>query len=107
MEIMIDFDGVIVEQVTPRNTLPTKIIGEISWAVVEKMRFLKKQGYTIIIFTGRLDAELGELALEQFALLSDFLRKHGIPFDRFYSKPWRVSVIVDDIAIKPQDWIKE
>ena len=107
MEILIDFDGTIVKQVTPPNTKPTKAIGDVNWDVVKKMRLLKAQGYIIYIFTGRIDLSLELLAIHQATLICKFLNKHDIPFDDLYPKPWRVSVIVDDIAVKPEDWIKE
>lgn len=106
--IAVDFDGVIVED----GAYPD--IGELKKNSIESMKFLKHNGYRIVIWTCR-DTE------KQKKKVKEFLDKNDIPYDAFndnsalteeelekvgnnLSRKIGCSLFLDDKAVRFIDW---
>lgn len=75
---------------------------------VETLRWLKSEGHTIILNTGRhmktCEGNQGKVLAKQGKILFDWLEKHNIPYDElWWSKP-HADLIVDDAAHHHTDW---
>lgn len=103
-KILIDWDGVIQ---------PFGMIFDSRRPIAgvpKAIRTLKKQGYTIIIFTSRLsktwhDSEgwdHEQACKEQIGYMRKFLRKYNIPFDGFTAEKLPSVAYFDDKAYRVQ-----
>lgn len=97
------------------NTICERKLGDKTYATVEPfpeaietLRWLKSEGHTIILNTGRHMKTCAGNQGKAFALqgktLLDWLDKHQIPYDElWWSKP-HADLIVDDASHKHTDW---
>jgi capsule biosynthesis phosphatase len=100
-----DIDGTICENKT----------GDLTYATVqpypeavETMRWLKSEGHTVILHTGRhmktAQGNQGRALKLQGKTLFDWLETHDIPYDEiWWSKP-HADLIIDDAVHKHTDW---
>lgn len=99
MNIYIDFDHTISPNgywYKPQDMDLPPIEGAI-----DTIQRLKEQGHTITIFSCRSNAEVvgRELAISKTLEMTNYLKKHQIPYDNvFYQKP-NYDVVIDDKAI--------
>jgi len=81
--------------------------------IISKLKFAKKLGYKIVIFTARRmrtfsgdeSFVIGDVGKETI----DWLIQHDVPFDGLkFGKPWcgEAGLYIDDKAISPQDFMK-
>lgn len=106
--ICIDFDGTIFKW-GDLHAKSDPFVG-----VVDFMRALKKDGWTIVIFTSRLsptwwDAEgfdMSQAFADQTAWVKQRLDNFGIPFDRITAEKIPAEYYIDDKAIEftGSDW---
>lgn len=94
--IVFDFDGTIAEQALyPKIGKPIK-------KVIDKIRELKEQGYTIIISSCRLSDEEHPIKQVRHELeeIKKWLKKNAVPYDRIweYDKPYGLAYI-DNLAV--------
>lgn len=82
-------------------------------AMVEKIRWYKKQGARIVLFTSRnmnsYKGNLGVINKHTARILLDWLDKWEIPYDEIlYGKPWpgHKGFYVDDRAVRPDEFMK-
>lgn len=97
------------------NTICERKLGNKTYATVEPfpeaietLRWLKSEGHTIILNTGRhmktCAGNQGKVFALQGKILLDWLEKHQIPYDElWWSKP-HADLIVDDASHKHTDW---
>lgn len=103
MDIAIDFDGTIV-----RNRWPK--IGRLRFLAKPVIKWLKKRGHTLILYTCREGVYLAKAHI--------FLEKHGIKFDYYNENTegriWEyggdcrkisADLYIDDKALFPGWWI--
>lgn len=95
--VMIDFDGTIVPWgplMGPKEPFPE---------VAEAMRNLRKEGFTIVIFSSRLSprwcAHAGTDPLEQREYIETILDAHDIPFQEVTAEKLPAEVYFDDKAV--------
>ena len=118
--VIFDLDGTLAD-ITARRTLSTKDNGKMDWdvffnpdnidldipndTVVNMVDMLNKQGYTIMILSGRSDVT--------YQATIDWLNKHDIWFDNLIMRPqnhlympdndlkqmWLDSIGVDNVAM--------
>lgn len=75
---------------------------------VETIRWLKSEGHTIILHTGRhmktCDGNVGKVWARQGKILFDWLERHDIPYDEiWWSKP-HADLFIDDAVHRHTDW---
>lgn len=80
--------------------------------MVEKLRFYKREGAKIILFTSRnmntYKGNLGLINKNTARILIDWLDKWDIPYDEIlYGKPWpgHKGFYVDDRTIRPNEFL--
>lgn len=81
--------------------------------MVKKIRYYKKEGAKIILFTSRnmnsYGGNLGLINKNTARTLSEWLDKWDIPYDEiFYGKPWpgHKGFYVDDRTVRPDEFLK-
>jgi capsule biosynthesis phosphatase len=105
MRLAIDVDGTICETRTEAQSyldvqpLPNAI---------ESIKKLKAEGHYIIIFTGRgmntYDGNLGKVLANRAPELILWLKRHEIPYDELVMGKPHYDRIIDDKAIKFNNW---
>ena len=97
------------------NTICERKLGDKSYAdlepypeALETLRWLKAEGHTIILQTGRhmktCQGNTGKVLAKQGKTLFDWLEKHNIQFDEIWWNKPHADLIVDDAAHKHTDW---
>lgn len=97
------------------NTICERKLGDKTYADVEPypealetLRWLKSEGHTIILQTGRhmktCVGNQGKVLAKQGKILFDWLEKHDIEFDEIWWNKPHADLIVDDAAHKHTDW---
>lgn len=105
MRICVDLDGTICY--TKKDGEKYEDVLPIPGAV-ETLTELKNKGYYIIIATARnmrtYNGNLGQVIKAQAGLVTDWLKKHNIPYDELYfGKPY-VDYFIDDKGITFVSW---
>jgi capsule biosynthesis phosphatase len=79
--------------------------------VIAKLRYYKKQGYSICIFTARnmrtYDGNIGLINVHTLPVITKWLDEHSVPYDEIVvGKPWcgEQGFYVDDRAIRPNEF---
>jgi capsule biosynthesis phosphatase len=100
------------------NTLCTTENGDYKnstpdYAMIEKLRQYKKEGFEIIISTSRnvrtYKNDLGKINANTLPIIIDWLNKHDVPYDEIYvGKPWcgNDGFYIDDKSIRPSEFIR-
>ena len=100
--IMVDFDGVIHDY---KNGWDNGKLGGINPDTSESIKKLKNDGFEIVIFTSRIINSDNELRDKEIEKVSQFLKKHDIPFDKITSEKLPAFAYIDDNAIQfKKDW---
>ena len=97
------------------NTICERKLGDKTYAdlepypeALETLRWLKAEGHTIILQTGRhmktCQGNTGKVLAKQGKTLFDWLEKHNIQFDEIWWNKPHADLIVDDGAHKHTDW---
>jgi len=97
------------------NTVCERKLGDMTYADVkpfpealETLRWLKSEGHTIILQTGRhmktCAGNQGKVLAKQGKILFDWLEKYDIQFDEIWWNKPHADLIVDDAAHKHTDW---
>lgn len=108
--LVIDIDGTLC---------PIKREGE-SYAdlqpephLVARLRALHADGWRIILASARgmrtYDGNVGEITLHVLPTLTDWLKRHDIPFDELHvGKPWpgHEGFYVDDRSVRPREFVE-
>lgn len=100
-----DIDGTICENKLGDLTYETvKPYPE----AIELLNWLRSEGHTIILHTGRhaktCNGNMGLILARQGKTLFDWLEKHNIPYDEiWWSKP-HADLFIDDAVHKHVDW---
>lgn len=108
--IVMDIDGTLCEIKSKEQTYlevkPKK-------GVLEKLNYMKQQGFYIILYTSRqmrtYEGNIGKINANTGKVLFQWLEKYDIPFDEIYfGKPWcgKNGFYVDDKAIRPSEFEK-
>jgi len=75
---------------------------------VEQIQRWKKEGHTISIYTARhmktCNNDIGEIIVKQSRLILNWLDKYNIPIDKLYFGKPNADVIIDDKAIRAENW---
>jgi capsule biosynthesis phosphatase len=105
MRICIDLDGVLCNHRRPGETYDDV---EPLPGAVQKVRALRANGHTIILFTARhMKTCEGNVALAVArvgAITLGWLARHGFVFDEIhFGKPW-ADVYIDDNALRFESW---
>jgi hydroxymethylpyrimidine pyrophosphatase-like HAD family hydrolase len=90
LRLGIDLDGTLAESIWPQPG-----IGKPIWKVVKWARKMAADGYKIIIFTARADAEFKDIA--------KWCRTYGVPFVWIYTGKPLMKYYLDDKNIKLED----
>lgn len=103
MNIYIDFDHTISPNgytFDPQTMDLPPLTG-----AVETIQALKNRRHKIIIFSCRSNPEVvGEEVVEMKTKeMTDYLTKHGIPFDEVFNQKPNYDVVIDDKAIRCND----
>jgi len=97
------------------NTVCERKLGSMSYSdvqpfpeAVDTIRWLKSEGHTIILHTGRhmrtCGGNQGKVLGKQGKVLFDWLEKHQIPYDEiWWSKP-HADLFIDDAVHRHTDW---
>ena len=97
------------------NTVCERKLGSMSYSdvqpfpeAVDTIRWLKSEGHTIILHTGRhmrtCGGNQGKILGKQGKVLFDWLEKHQIPYDEiWWSKP-HADLFIDDAVHRHTDW---
>jgi capsule biosynthesis phosphatase len=97
------------------NTVCERKLGNMTYfdvnpfpEAVETIRWLKSEGHTIILHTGRhmrtCGGNQGKVLAKQGKILFDWLEKHQIPYDEiWWSKP-HADLFIDDAVHRHTDW---
>lgn len=97
------------------NTICERKLGDMTYAdvlpfpeAIDVLQWLKSEGHTIIIHTGRhmktCDGNQGKIMGKQGKVLFDWLEKHQIPYDEiWWSKP-HADLFIDDAVHHHVDW---
>lgn len=79
-------------------------------AIIKKMRYLKDQGFRIVLFTARnmrtYDGNIDLILKNTKPILEKWLEKWNIPYDELlFGKPWtgKNGFYVDDKTIRPNE----
>ncbi len=106
--IVFDVDGTICEIDSSKKYIDLNPID----SMVQKIRELKQDGFTIILQTARnmktYEGNIGLINANTLIELNDWLKKHDIPFDEIHvGKPWCGvnGFYVDDKAIRPNEFL--
>ncbi|MCM1059448.1 MAG: capsular biosynthesis protein [Eubacterium sp.] len=82
--------------------------------IVEKIRYYKQNGATIILQTSRnmrtYSGNIGLINKNTAKVLLDWLEKWDIPYDEIhYGKPWAGQKVfyIDDRAVRPSEFMKK
>lgn len=81
--------------------------------VVEKLRYYKKNGAKIILFTSRnmnsYQGNIGVINKNTARIMLEWLDKWEIPYDEIiYGKPWpgQKGFYIDDRSVRPDEFLK-
>jgi len=94
--IAYDFDGVIA---TYNRPFRYNVLGKPNYDVIRSIRYFYKQGYYILIFTGRLKTRKMQVWLKKYKVPYNGFNKNPLPIplvDNF--KPY-YNVIIEDKAV--------
>lgn len=104
--LVIDLDGTL----TMADTKDYKNVSP-NLDVVEKLKWYKKEGFTIVISTARnmrtYEGNVGKININTLPVITEWLDKHNIPYDEILvGKPWCgfEGFYVDDRAIRPSEF---
>jgi len=89
--------GVDLDNTLAKSIWPELGIGEPIWSTVNWVRKKASEGYKIIIFTSRADAEYKDIA--------KWCRHYGVPFEWIYTGKPLMKYYVDDKNLKLEDLI--
>lgn len=97
------------------NTICERKLGDMTYSDVlpfpealEILRWLKSEGHTIVLHTGRhmktCGGNQGKVLAKQGKVLFDWLETHQIPYDEiWWSKP-HADLFIDDAVHRHVDW---
>lgn len=88
--IGVDLDNTLAESVWPEKGIGKPIMKTVEW-----VRKRRAEGYKIIIFTSRADAEYKDIA--------KWCRTYGVPFEWIYTGKPLMKWYVDDKNLKLED----
>jgi len=75
---------------------------------LETLRWLKEDGHTIVLYTGRhmktCENNTGKVLARQGKVLLDWLDRHEIPYDELWWNKPHADLIIDDAAHHHTDW---
>lgn len=81
--------------------------------VIGLLRWYKKQGFYIILCTGRqmrtYEGNIGKININTLPVLITWLKKHGVPYDEIHvGKPWEGNdgFRIDDKTIRPREFVE-
>ncbi len=85
----------------------------INKAILKQIRYYKKLGFRIIIFTSRnmrtYNGDLSKISKNTLPIIIEWLEKYKVPYDDIIvGKPWCGfdGFYVDDKAIRPSEFIR-
>ena len=105
--ILIDLDGTLTKLETGdyRDVLPNE-------KVIEKLKYFKKEGFTVTVFTARnmntYKENIGKINIHTLPIIINWLEKNCVPYDEvIVGKPWcgEDGFYVDDKAIRPSEFV--
>lgn len=106
-KIVIDLDGTLARSALTKRYEDC----EPDLSVVEQLRFYKKQGFEIAVYTARNMRthrhNLGRINAVTLPGIIAWLQRHNIPYDEIHvGKPWcgPEGFYVDDRAIRPSEF---
>lgn len=115
--VLVDFDGVIVENYRPDGTTFYPEIGPIKRDIVCYLEVLHKYGIRIVIWSARTNPKppnkdypiYGELGLKQ---LHKFLQENDIKYDEIFLEKKPIGhhfakLLIDDCVINPDIGVEE
>lgn len=110
LKLIIDIDGTLC----PLKGLNEKYEDLIPYHnIIEKIKYYKKNGATIVLFTSRnmnsFNGNIGLINANTAKILLKWLEKWDIPYDEIiYGKPWPgyKGFYIDDRAIRPKEFLK-
>ena len=97
------------------NTVCERKLGSMSYSdvqpfpeAVDTIRWLKSEGHTIILHTGRhmrtCGGNQGKVLGKQGKVLFDWLEKHQIPYDEIWRSKPHADLFIDDAVHRHTDW---
>ena len=89
--ILVDLDGTVAEDTWP-GPLESPRAGAVAF-----MRWLKSQGFYVVVFTAKLYSTKGRSTAQY--RIETWLREHGIPYDEVSHEKSPSLVIIDDRAV--------
>lgn len=106
--LVIDVDGTL----TTGDTADYARVG-VNEAVADRLRAYHAMGFEIVLYTARNmrthQSSLGRITAHTLPVLTDWLKKHDIPYDEIWlGKPWcgREGFYVDDKAVRPDEFAR-
>lgn len=107
--LIFDVDGTLCpikrKDDTYSNLIPDK-------KMIDKLKFYKKQGAKIILFTSRnmktYNGNLGLINANTAIVMQEWLKKWDIPYDEIlFGKPWpgNRGLYIDDRAVRPDEFL--
>ncbi|MDO4747279.1 MAG: HAD hydrolase family protein [Candidatus Saccharibacteria bacterium] len=109
IRLVFDIDGTLCPLKQPDETYENLIPDQ---SMIEKLRFYKQQGATIILASSRnmrtYNNNLGLINANTAVILHEWLQKWQIPYDEIYfGKPWPGphGLYIDDRAVRPDEFL--
>jgi capsule biosynthesis phosphatase len=106
--LVFDLDGTIALD-DPTRTYAERLP---NFALIEKLKEYKAQGYEVIIASSRnmrtFGGDVGKINAHTLPVILAWLARHDVPFDELYvGKPWcgTEGFYVDDKAVRPSEFL--
>ena len=104
--ILVDIDNTIT--IESSNSYENK---EPNLELIKKLWEYKNNGYNIILYTARRmlthNGDEAKIIKDVGLITLNWLNKHNIPFDGIkFGKPYASEFMIDDKAIRPNEFIK-
>ncbi|MFK7873443.1 MAG: sugar phosphate nucleotidyltransferase [Oligoflexales bacterium] len=106
--LVVDLDGTICTIKQPGETYEDV---QPIYAVIEKLKEYKKNGFRIVIQTARhmrtCQNNVGKVTAQIGPITFEWLKNHHVPYDEVcFGKPWGANVMyIDDKAIRPDEFV--
>lgn len=105
MRIAFDIDGTICENKVGNLTYDT--VRPLPGAI-ETLQWLRLEGHTIILITGRhmktCSGNVGQVIAKQGKTLLDWLARYDIPYDEIHFGKPHYDIMIDDASHKHVEW---